>query len=91
MRLILDTLDAARLTAATPAQAMALQDAMRDVEALASAGEDLEDIPGLLATLAALHAHVARQPFDTSDDPLVTETTPGAFAEWLGELERLAG
>lgn len=94
MKLILDTLEQARLNA-TPSDAMQLADAIADLHALADAldrnGWTLDELPDALDSFAAVVNHVAIQPFDTSDDePLVTELTPGAFAEWLGELERLA-
>jgi hypothetical protein len=94
MELILDTLERARL-AASPSEADALRVALIDLEALADTlsreGRTLDDVVPALDALDAIQNHVEAQPFDTSDDePLVTELTPGAFAEWLGELERLA-
>jgi hypothetical protein len=94
MKLILDTLERARL-AASPSDAMDMADAIADLHALADAlsreGRTLDDVVPALDALDAIQNHVEVQPFDTSDDePLVTELTPGAFAEWLGELERLA-
>jgi hypothetical protein len=94
MKTILDTLEQARL-AATPSQADDLRIGLADLEALADAldrnGLDLSDAVAALDDLKALQAHVSTQPFDASDDePLVTEITPGAFADWLATLERLA-
>jgi hypothetical protein len=94
MKLILDTLERARL-AASPSDADDLRLGLAALESLADAlarnGYALDDAGALLDDLKSLRDHVAAQPFDTSDDePLVTELTPGAFAEWLGELERLA-
>lgn len=102
MKLILDTLEQARLTA-TPSDAMALADAIAALHALADVmdalGYDAADAADAAIALADLHAlreHVKVQPFDVTDAgdyvdvPQVTELTPGAFAEWLGELERLA-
>ncbi len=94
MKTILDTLEAARL-AASPSQADDLRIGLDSLHALADAlernGWTLDEAAGALDDLKALQAHITAQPFDTSDyDPLVTETTPGAFAEWLATLERLA-
>jgi hypothetical protein len=95
MKTILDTLEAARL-AASPSQALDLADALADLHALADAldrtGLDLSETASALDVLKALREHVKVQPFETDDDePLVTELTPGAFADWLATLERLAG
>jgi hypothetical protein len=98
MKLILDTLERARL-AASPSDAIALADAIADLDAIAAAldrnGWTLDEAPGALDAFAAVVNHVAAQPFEvTTDDddsnPLIDDLTPGAFAEWLGELERLA-
>jgi hypothetical protein len=95
MKTILDTLERARL-AASPSDADDLRIGLDSLEALADAlarnGWTLSDAASALDDLKALQAHVSAQPFDASDDePLVTEITPGAFADWLAELERLAG
>jgi len=94
MKTILDTLEAARL-AASPSVADDLRIALADLEALADAlarnGWTLGDAASALDDLKGLREHVKVQPFETSDDePLVTELTPGAFADWLATLERLA-
>jgi hypothetical protein len=100
MKLILDTLERARL-AASPAEALDVADALTDLEALADAlarnGWTLDEAPGALDELALIRAHVALRPFDvldTGDDKAdavtLDETTPGAFADWLADLDRLA-
>jgi hypothetical protein len=98
MKLILDTLEAARL-AASPSDALDLADAIaaldRVADALARNGYALDDAGALLDDMKSLCDHVAAQPFDvTTDDddsnPLIDDLTPGAFAEWLATLERLA-
>lgn len=91
----------ARDAAPNPSAAMAVEDLMRDLRDL----EDLkahEDFDGFgrlylaMEEFKELRDHVNAQPFDTSeeddDDGTVTITplTPGAFHDWLGELERLA-
>lgn len=98
MKLILDTLERARL-AASPSDALALADAIADLETLADAlhrnGWTLDETPGALDAFAAVVNHVAVQPFDlTTDDddanPVIGEDTPGAFPHWLATLESLA-
>jgi hypothetical protein len=98
MKLILDTLERARL-AASPSDAIALADAIADLDALGDAltarGFELCDIPGALADLQALTDHARAQPFETyeHDDGraiISDELTPGAFADWLADLDRLA-
>ncbi len=100
MKTILDTLERARL-AATPSQADDLRIGLDSLEALADAlarnGWTLSDAAGALDDLKALQAHVSTQPFDVSDTGqdefdavTIQETTPGAFADWLATLERLA-
>jgi hypothetical protein len=103
MKLILDTLERARL-AASPAEALDVADALTDLEALADAlarnGWTLSDAPAALDDFAAVVNHVRAQPFEVADDlltqgdvvrgPIIDETAPDAFADWLGELERLA-
>jgi len=97
MKLILDTLERARL-AASPAEALDVADALTDLEALADAlarnGWTLSDAPAALDDFVAVVNHVAAQPFavlSENHDEILTEEEPGAFADWLGELERLAG
>lgn len=101
MKLILDTLERARL-AASPAEADALRVALIDLEALADAlarnGQELGDAARALDDFAAVVNHVAAQPFEVTEGPgrdgetlqIVDDLTPGAFAEWLATLERLA-
>jgi hypothetical protein len=97
MKLILDTLERARL-AANFSDAITLADAIADLDALGDAltarGFELCDIPGALADLQALTDHARTQPFETTDmddgTTLVESLTPDAFPHWLGELERLA-
>ena len=102
MKLILDALEQARLNA-TPSDAMQLADAIADLRALADAldrnGFDISEAAGALDDLHALREHVKVQPFDVSEHltlgdvvrgPIIDETETDAFADWLGELERLA-
>jgi hypothetical protein len=54
--------------------------------------EDFDEL-SKIEDFDALKAHIAVQPFDVlseNHDEVICETEPGAFAEWLGELERLA-
>ena len=97
MKLILDTLERARL-AASPAEADALRVALIDLEALADAlsrnGQELGDAARALDDLAALREHIAAQPFETTDmddgTTTVESLTPDAFPHWLATLESLA-
>jgi hypothetical protein len=97
MKLILDTLERARL-AASFSDALALDDAIADLGALADAlarnGWELGDAASAMDDLKDLRDHVAAQPFETTDmddgTTLVESLTPDAFPHWLGELERLA-
>ena len=97
MKLILDTLERARL-AASPAEALDVADALTDLEALADAlarnGWTLSDAPAALDDFAAVVNHVAALPFETTDmddgTTLVESLTPGAFADWIQTLESLA-
>jgi hypothetical protein len=97
MKLILDTLGAARLTA-SPSEADALRVALIDLQALADAldarGVALDDVPDALGAHQALREHIAAQPFDACESldgsPAVDDATPGAFIGWLETLERLA-
>jgi hypothetical protein len=97
MKLILDTLERARL-AASPSDAIILADAIFALgtltDAMADHGYTLDEVPATLDTLAAIVNHVAAQPFDTTTDAdgatIIDETTPGAFDEWLFKLESLA-
>ena len=97
MKLILDTLERARL-AASPSDALALADAIADIEALADAlarnGWTLDEAPAALDDFAAVVNHVAAQPFETTDmddgTTTVESLTPDAFPHWLATLESLA-
>lgn len=101
MKLILDTLEAARLTA-SPSDAMTLADALTDLsdlaDVLAALGMTLDDVLPALGERRALRDHVRAQPFDGIEGPgrdgetlqIVDELTPGSFAEWLATLESLA-
>jgi len=97
MKLILDTLERARL-AASPSDALALADGIADLEALADAmarnGWTQDEAPRALDAFAAVVNHVAAQPFETTDmddgTTTVESLTPDAFPHWLATLERLA-
>jgi hypothetical protein len=101
MKLILDTLEAAR-RAASPSDAIILADAIADLadlaEVLAAVGMTLEDVLPALGERQALREHVRAQPFEVIEGPgrdgetlqIVDDLTPGAFAEWLATLESLA-
>ena len=97
MKLILDTLERARL-AASPSDAMDLADAIADLHALADAlsreGRTLDDVVPALDALDAIQNHVEAQPFESCGEADGTTTvenlTPGAFSDWLATLERLA-
>jgi hypothetical protein len=97
MKLILDTLEAARL-AASPSDAIILADAIAALDTLADAMDDhgytLDDAPAALNDLAAIRAHVAAQPFETTDmddgTTVIEDIRPGVFADWLATLDRLA-
>jgi hypothetical protein len=101
MKLILDTLEAARL-AASPSDAIILADAIAALDTLGDAMDDhgytLDDAPAALNDLALIRAHVAAQPFEVTEGPgrdgetlqIVDDLTPGAFADWIQTLESLA-
>lgn len=97
MKLILDTLERARLTA-SPAEAIRLADAISDLgdlaNVLAALGMTLDEAPATLDDFYALRDHVASMPFETTDmddgTTTVESLTPDAFPHWLAELERLA-
>lgn len=97
MKLILDTLERARL-AASPSDAMTLADALTDLgdlaDVLAALGMTLDDVLPALGERQALREHVRAQPFETTamDDgtTVVDDVTPDAFADWLATLEGLA-
>ena len=95
MKLILDTLERARL-AASPSDAIILADAIADLDAISDALDDLDlsEVPSALVDFKALRDHARTQPFETTamDDgtTVVDDLTPGSFADWLATLERLA-
>ena len=97
MKLILDTLEAARLTA-SPSDALGLADALADLgdlaDVMAALGMTLEDVLPALGERRALREHVRAQPFEMTamDDgtTVVDDLTPGAFADWIQTLESLA-
>ncbi len=97
MELILNILEQARL-AASPSEALTIADAIADLDALADAltarGFDLCDVPEALASLQALTEHARTQPFDATDmadgTTVIDDVRPGAFADWLADLDRLA-
>lgn len=67
MKLILDTLERARL-AASPSDAILLADAIADLEALDATLDryswTLDDVPPALDALKDIRDHVAAQPFE---------------------------
>jgi len=98
MKLILDTLERARL-AASLSDADDLRIGINALESIADAlarnGYALDDTGALLDAHKALCEAVMVQPFDlTTDDdgsnPVIGEATPAAFVDWLAALERLA-
>ncbi len=97
MKLILDTLERARL-AASPSDAIILADAIAELsdlaDVLAALGMTLDDVLQALRERQVLREHVRAQPFDVTlmDDgtTVIDDLTPDAFPHWLGELERLA-
>ena len=96
MKLILDTLERARL-AASPFDAIALANAIADLgdlaDVLAARGWTLDEAPATLDAFAAVVDHVAAQPFDVVHDGetlQIVEDTPTAFVDWLACLEGLA-
>jgi hypothetical protein len=93
----------ARDAAPNPSAAMAIEDLTRDLDPLLTVLEtsgDVEepmDVAAYITDFKALADHIQTQPFDVSDTGkdefdavTIQELTPGAFAEWLDELERLA-
>ena len=97
MKLILDTLERARL-AASPSDAIILADAIAELsdlaDVLAARGMDLSDALPAIGIRYALRDHVASQPFDAYESfdgsSTVKDLTPGAFIDWLETLESLA-
>lgn len=84
MKLILDTLEAARLTA-SPSDAMELADALADLRAINR--DDLTEVRNAVAMFDALRDHMDASPFTdmTLDDLLAP-----ALVNWLAVLERIA-
>lgn len=88
--------------AATPVEAMKIADIQTDLAPflrLLETSSDVDEPMGVVAYVTdfkALSLHVAAQPFEVAEDEdddgdvLLTPLTPGAFHEWLEELERLA-
>lgn len=86
---------------AGPSEADDIRCALIDLEALTDAMRlhglaDWQEAEGFIADFKTLAAHAQTQPFDVvhnEDDEegrvILSELTPGAFEEWLGELERL--
>jgi len=95
MKLILDTLERARL-AASPSDAILLADALADLDAISDALDDLDlsEVPSALVAFKALTDHARTRPFESCGEAdgttTVEDLTPGAFADWLAELDRLA-
>ena len=97
MKLILDTLERARL-AASPSDAILLADEIAVLDTLAddldARGMTLVDVLYALTDFATIVGHVRAQPFDVTpmDDgtTVVDDLTPGAFADWIQTLESLA-
>ena len=96
MKLILDALERARL-AASPSDAILLADAIADLDDISDALDDLDlsEVPSALVGFKALRDRARTRPFDATGEAdgttTVEDVTPGAFAEWLATLERLAG
>jgi hypothetical protein len=97
MKLILDTLERARL-AASPSDAILLADAIAELsdlaDVLAALGMTLDDVLPALGERQALREHVRAQPFESCGEAdgttTVEDLTPGAFADWIQTLESLA-
>lgn len=93
-----DIFNAARDAARHPGEALAIDDLRAELHAMLDAatdtGLDPSEIPAALDDIKALREHVKVQPFEVdygdSPEPAVTDTTPGAFGDWLATLERLA-
>ena len=97
MKLILDTLERARL-AASPSDAILLADEIAVLDTLAddldARGMTLVDVLYALTDFVTIVGHVRAQPFETTDmddgTTTVESLTPDAFPHWLTALERLA-
>lgn len=94
MKLILDTLERARL-AASPADADALRVALIDLEALAAAldarGLALDDAPASITKFNALaeHALVSENGIDESEEGFALSNAK-TFGAWVQQLWNLA-
>ena len=94
MKLILDTLERARL-AASPSDAILLADAIADLEALADAldarGLALDDAPACVTKFNALaeHAIASENGIDESEDGFALSNAE-TFGEWVQKLWDLA-
>jgi hypothetical protein len=84
MQILIDTLEAARLTA-DPAKAMDLADALADLRAMNR--DDLTEVRDAVSSFDALRDHMAGSPFtDMSWDDLLAP----AVVQWLAVLEDIA-
>jgi len=84
MQIIIDTLEAARLTA-SPSDAMDLADAIADLRAINR--DDLSDVRDAVSSFDALCDHMAGSPFtDMNWDDLLAP----AVVQWLAVLEDIA-
>ena len=94
MKLILDTLERARL-AASPSDAILLADAITDLETLADAldarGLALDDAPACVTKFNALaeHAIASENGVDESEDGFALSNAE-TFGEWVQKLWDLA-
>ena len=93
MKLILDTLERARLSAA-PAEADALRVALIDLEALADAlgrnGWELDDAASAMDALKDIRDHVKVSPLARTRPDDTLSATLARLVEWTETLESLA-
>lgn len=93
MKLILDTLERARLSAA-PAEADALRVALIDLEALADAlgrnGWELDDAASAMDALKDIRDHVKVSPLARTRPDDTLSATLARLVEWTETLEGLA-
>ena len=93
MKLILDTLERARLSAA-PAEADALRVALIDLEALADAlgrnGWELDDAASAMDALKDIRDHVKVSPLARTRPDDTLSATLARLVEWTETRERLA-
>ena len=93
MKLILDTLERARLAAA-PAEADALRVALIDPEALADAldrnGQELDDAASAMDALKDIRDHVKVSPLARTRPDDTLSATLARLVEWTETLEGLA-